>query len=191
VALDVLDQGDAVSYIKTFLRYAKAPGNPKIWGLHNYSDTNRFRSRGTHRILRTVKGQVWLTETGGVVKFGRAFPYSPARAAKATTYMFRLAKISRRISRMYIYQWTGAKRNARFDSGVIGPDGRPRPAYTVIRHKLGRHGPLPKRQPPPPVVVAPSGGDSPPSEGGVGTSGSQPSSPPPKNCPFPPPLPCT
>ena len=144
VALDVLDQGDAVKYVKTFLRYAKAPHNPKIWGLHNYSDTNRFRSSGTRRILRAVKGPIWLTETGGVVKFGRAFPYSPARAAKATTYMFRLATLSRRISRMYIYQWTGARRNARFDSGVIGPDGRPRPAYKVIRRWLGRPRPAAK-----------------------------------------------
>ena len=198
VALDVLDQGDAVQYVKTFLHYAKAPHNPKIWGLHNYSDTNRFRSSGTRRILRAVKGQIWLTETGGVVKFGRAFPYSPARAAKATSYMFRLAKMSRRISRLFIYQWTGAKRNARFDSGVIGPDGRPRPAYTVIRNKLGRHGPLPKRRPapspsPPPdnsQPVGPSGGDSPPSEGGGGNSGSPPPPPPPQDCPFPPPLPC-
>src|SRR3954454_7750431 len=41
--LDVLDQANVkptVAYIKSFLKYAHP--RPKIWGFHNYSDTNRF-----------------------------------------------------------------------------------------------------------------------------------------------------
>jgi putative glycosyl hydrolase len=164
VAADVLDQGDAAWYLRHFLKFAK--GHPRIWGLHNYSDTNRFRSRGTQRILKLVKGEIWLTETGGVVHFGRAFPFSPRRAAKATSYMFRLARSNPRIKRLYIYQWTGAKRNARFDAGLIDPHGKPRPAYYVVRRTIA-----PKRRPkpalPPVAVTAPTdqGGGVLPSSG--------------------------
>ena len=38
-----------------------------IWGLHNYIDANRFRTRGTKALLKAVKGDVWFTETGGLV----------------------------------------------------------------------------------------------------------------------------
>ena len=194
VAADVLDQGDAEWYLRHFLKFAK--GHPRIFGLHNYSDTNRFRSRGTQRILKAVKGEIWLTETGGVVHFGRAFPFNPKRAAKATSYMFRLAQSNPRIKRLYIYQWTGAARNARFDAGLIDPHGKPRPAYYVVRRAL-----KPKGRPKPaplPVTTAPTdqgggvlpagtsgaGGDPPP-EGGSGSG-----SPPPPSCALPPPLPC-
>ena len=136
VAADVLDQAGVGRYLREFERYAR--GTPRIWGLHNYSDTNRFRATGTREVMRAVKGQIWLTETGGVVHFGRAFPFSPTRAARATRYMFRLAASNRRISRLYIYQWTGARRTARFDAGLLDVHGRPRPAYFVVRHELAQ-----------------------------------------------------
>jgi hypothetical protein len=140
VALDVLDSTNiksTVSFIKKFKRYAKK-GKPRILGLHNYSDTNRFRNKGTKAVLKEWRGDIWLTETGGVVKFGASFPYSEERAARALRYMFRLAESNRRIRRLYIYQWTGATREARFDAGLIGPDGAPRPGYFVVKEKLGR-----------------------------------------------------
>ena len=84
-----------------------------------------------------MHGQIWLTETGGVVKLGRGFPYSISRAAKAVTFMFKLASSNPKIKRLYIYQWTGAPKGARFDAGVIGPDGAPRPAYAIIQQHLG------------------------------------------------------
>jgi hypothetical protein len=136
VAADVLDQPGVVSYLREFKRWAK--GTPRIWGLHNYSDTNRFRSTGTRAVLASVKGQVWLTETGGVVHFGSAFPVSDKRAAKATTFMFSLARSSPRIARLYIYQWTGAKSGARFDAGLIAPDGDPRPAFFIVKQTLAK-----------------------------------------------------
>jgi hypothetical protein len=141
IAADVLDQAGVGHYLKTFLRYAK--GTPRIWGLHNYSDTNRFRSTGTREVLRTVKGQIWLTETGGVVKFGAAFPFNPSRAARATSFMFTLANLFPRITRLYIYQWTGARLGARFDSGVTDALGKPRPAYYVLKAHIPRKTPLP------------------------------------------------
>ena len=139
VALDVLDSTNVnatVKYIKTFAKYAKK-GHPKIWGLHNYSDTNRFRNKGTKAVLKAIKGDLWLTETGGVVKFGGSFPYDEQRAAKALNYLFTtLAPSNKRIKRLYLYQWSGAPLGARFDAGLLGPDGLPRPGYFVVKRKL-------------------------------------------------------
>jgi len=135
VAADLLDQAGASRYLARFKRALKVKA--KIWGLHNYSDTNRSRSKGTKEFLRaTRRGEVWLTETGGVVKFGKSFPYSPSRAARSTRYAFKLARSNRRIKRLYLYNFYGVERSARFDAGLIGPDGRPRAAYQVVKDAL-------------------------------------------------------
>ena len=139
VGLDVLDSQNVaatVSYIKQFQRALHGKGLPKIWGLHNYSDTNRFRNKGTKAVLRAVKGEVWLTETGGVVQFGRGFPYDEQRAAKALRYMFKLAASNPRLKRLYIYQWFGAPPHWSFDAGVVDINGNPRPGYQVVKDKL-------------------------------------------------------
>jgi len=117
VALDLLDQpevGPSLEYLAQFkaqLHRWRVP-TPSIWGLHNYSDTNRFSSSRTRAVLAAVPGQVWLTETGGIVKFGTDFSNiggeGLARAAKALSYMFALASSNSRIKRLYIYQWSGA-----------------------------------------------------------------------------------
>ena len=138
VAADVLDQSGVDRYLRAFRRYAK--GSPRRWGLHNYSDVNRLRSTGTRRVLRTVPGEVWLTETGGIVKF-QSFGYSESRAAHRTRYMFKLADrytkrrrgMRSRITRVYLYQWTGAPRGTRFDAGLTNPDGSVRKAYATFR----------------------------------------------------------
>jgi PKD repeat protein len=136
VAADLLDTSNIRRYVAAFL--AKAKGKPRLWGLHNYTDTNRFRSRGTTALLQTVKGTVWLTETGGVVKFttqgGKvALPKSETRAKKAMDYMFRLAEQNaRRIKRIYVYQWKVNNPFDRFDAGVVRPDGTPRPSFDVL-----------------------------------------------------------
>jgi Glycosyl hydrolase catalytic core len=137
VGLDVLDTtkiAATVRYVKAFQKAVKHM--PTIWGLHNYSDTNRFRNEGTKAILAAVKGQVWLTETGGVVHFGKSFPYDPARAAKAIKYMFKLAASNPRVKRLYIYQWSGADPKARFDAGLMSASGTPRPGYDAVRRQL-------------------------------------------------------
>ena len=136
VAADLLDASNIRRYSAAFL--TKAKGTPRLWGLHNYTDTNRFRSRGTTALLQTVKGQVWLTETGGVVRFvtqkGKvALPKSESRAKKAMDYMFRLAEANAaRIKRIYVYQWKVNNPFDRFDAGVVRPDGKPRPSYNVL-----------------------------------------------------------
>jgi hypothetical protein len=172
VAADVLDQRGVGRYLRRFRRHAK--GRPRLWGLHNYRDTNHGTRKGTRAILRAVKGKVWLTETGGIVAFGRSLPYDPRRAARAERHMFRLARSSRRITRLYIYNWFGVPRTERFDSGLVDPLGEPRPAYRVVHRHLARPGgnpepppsdappPPPGPPPPEPPPPPPGGGDPPP-----------------------------
>jgi hypothetical protein len=91
VAADVLDTANMRRYLRSFLR--RAPGRPRLWGLHNYQDVNHRTSADTRSMLDTVPGEVWVTETNGIVKFGnsRQFRYSESRAARCTRWMFRLA----------------------------------------------------------------------------------------------------
>jgi hypothetical protein len=142
VGLDVLDSTDVratVAYIDEFKRDVGKRNLPSIWGLHNYSDTNRFHSTGTRAVLAHTTGQVWLTETGGIVKLAGDFPFSLSRQTKATKYMFTLAALSRRITRLYIFQWTGGvTKKERFDAGLTNYKGKPRPAYCVVYEHL-RH----------------------------------------------------
>jgi hypothetical protein len=142
IAADVIDETNMEKWLKTFKRYAK---KPKIWGLHNYRDTNLRKGQktgGTARLLRAVKGDVWLTETGGIVKFvlpsgGTLFPFSESRANKATKRMFSLAKRYRsRIKRLYIYNWQQPPGDNRFDAGLIRASGKARPAYNTVRKTL-------------------------------------------------------
>lgn len=140
--LDVLDQANvqpAVRYIKAFLKYAHP--RPTIWGFHNYSDTNRFSSSRTRALLAATKsGQVWLTETGGIVEFGHGFPYNQKRAAKALGCMFTIAKAYPRITRLYVYQFNGVlPHQSTFDAGLINPNNTRRPGYKVVqKRKAGR-----------------------------------------------------
>jgi hypothetical protein len=143
VALDVLDQAGVERYIA---RFYKALGSSrryaKIVGIHNYSDVNRRRTRGTKSIIKTVKKynrktNFWLTETGGVVAFGGAFPYSTSRAASRLKYLFTTTKQLRRdIDRVYVYNWTGAAKGARFDAGLTGPNGEARPALKILKQQI-------------------------------------------------------
>jgi hypothetical protein len=142
VAADVIDEVNMERWLKVFKRTAK---KPRIWGLHNYRDTNKRKGQrlgGTKRLLKAVKGEVWLTETGGIVKFvlpngHTLFPQSESRANAATKRMFALAKRYRsRIKRLYIYHWKQSASDNRFDAGLVRQDGSPRPAYTTVRNQL-------------------------------------------------------
>ncbi len=146
VGLDVLDQRGVSRYIRRFVRAAGrryTRRHLRIVGVHNYSDVNRKRTRGLRGILRTVRrvsprAKLWLTETGGVVKFGRSFPCSEKRAAKRLGFLFKTVRRHRRsIRRVYLYNWYGgAGCELRFDAGLMNASGEPRPGYKVVRRKL-------------------------------------------------------
>ena len=147
LAADLLDTSNLRSYLRAFLRLA--PGRPRLWGLHNYQDVNRHTSGDTRTMLETVPGQVWLTETNGIVKFGDSpqFSYSESRAARCTRWLFTLARhfarlrpsTRSRITRVYLYRWFGAAPGARFDAGLVSPDGVPRASYHVVSRRLRSH----------------------------------------------------
>jgi hypothetical protein len=131
--LDTTDPQQTVAYLQSY-QQALGKVKPTLWGLHNYSDVNRFRSTGTRAVLQAVKGKVWLSETGGLYSFAPGFPASTSRQVKAERQMFKLAKLSSRIQRLYIYSWTGG---GSFDAGLTEADGVTlRPAYTVVQQQL-------------------------------------------------------
>jgi hypothetical protein len=137
---DLLDRENAVPWARAFVRAAGR--TPKVWGLHNYVDANRLTTRTTRRLLRSVGGAFWFTETGGIVHRNNGstvrFPTGVARAAKVTRFIFdRLAALSPRMQRVYLYHWDGAGART-WDSAFVGPDGRPRPALTVLQGVLAR-----------------------------------------------------
>ncbi len=145
IGLDVLDAQNirpTLEYISEFKREIGRLRTimPKIWGLHNYSDINRLESWRTRELVRALGGQIWLTETGGIVQFGGVFPNSHGsgltRAAKVLEYMFAVAGSQSQIKRLYIYDWTGGNRSTRFDAGLMNAHDQPRAGYVVVCHAL-------------------------------------------------------
>jgi len=144
IGLDVLDAaniGPTLTYISEFKREIGHLETvmPKIWGLHNYSDINRLESWRTSALLKALGGQVWLTETGGLVKFGGAYPNRNGsgltRAAKVLKFMFAVAGSRSQVKRLYVYNWNGGTASTRFDAGLTNFHEQPRAGYVVVcRH---------------------------------------------------------
>jgi hypothetical protein len=151
-------------WIRRF-RERAGPG-PHIFGVHNYPDVTRLRNLNTRLFLRRVpRAQVWLTETGGVVRFARRWRYSEARAGRAVRHVFKLATAFPRVKRVYLYNWR-ADDNRRWDSGLISRDGierrgyfellsgllldRFRPLRPLVEDPLPEPEPRPDPKPPPP-----------------------------------------
>ena len=118
--------------------------DPEGLGLHNYVDANTLSTKTTRKLLKSIGGNIWFTETGGIVrrdnKSALVFPTGTDRAAQVTSFIFgRLAKLSPRIQRVYLYHWdTGIDGGPTWDSGFIGPEGETRPALAVLQGVLWR-----------------------------------------------------
>ena len=120
-------------WIRRF-RERAGPG-PHIFGLHNYPDVTRLRTLNTRLFLKRVpRSEVWLTETGGIVRFGR-WRYSEGRAARAVRQVFTLATRFPRLKRVYLYNWR-FDGNRRWDSGLISDEGTERMAYYALLEGL-------------------------------------------------------
>jgi hypothetical protein len=137
VAADVLDTNDAPAWIKRFKQYAP---KARLWGVHSYKDPNNGTTWHTRELLKLVKGQVWLTETGGIKRLKPA-PGSRGNGrfntlrgqAKAVKRVYGLAKLyPRRIKRIYFYQWQQDPK-ARWDSAFVDRKGHVRPALAALR----------------------------------------------------------
>ena len=55
--------------------------------------------------------------------------------------MFHTARLYRTsgIERLYVYNWTGAGCEARFDAGLTSPNGTPRAGYLYLRKVLSSY----------------------------------------------------
>lgn len=145
LGLDVLDAQNISPTLRYISEFKREIGRlrttmPRVWGLHNYSDINRLESWRTRELTRALGGEVWLTETGGIVQFGGAFPNRHGsgltRAAKVLKYMFAVAGSQSRIKRLYIYDWTGGFTSTRFDAGLMNAHDQPRAGYVVVCKQL-------------------------------------------------------
>ena len=136
---EVVDLSNLGGWLSRFK--AALPTAPRLWGLHNYGDVTRRRSIMTRRMLRWVDGQVWLTETGGLVRFQMrdgsvTWPYDEQRAARSVQYTFDLADAHpNRISRVYLYNWRSVP-HLRWDSALLSEAGEPRPSFYVLAARL-------------------------------------------------------
>jgi hypothetical protein len=140
---DIQDLPNMVTYTRALLdnfRRRRIP-TPRLWGMHNYTDTNRFvkdANSSVRKLLKIVPGKIWLTETGGLYRFQpqnarQTFRPDLARQARAMDAVFKQAvKYRSRIDRVYLYHFFGAFNNNRWDSGVLDVHGAPRPVYQTL-----------------------------------------------------------
>lgn len=138
---DLLDTPNAGPWAKAFVHAAGR--QPATWGLHNYIGANRHDTTGTRRLLAAVGGNVWLTETGGLVARRNhsaiKLPQGVRHAADITRFVLRdLVGLSPRIRRVYLYQWNVSSRFATWDSAFIGPGRAIRPSLGVLRAVLAQ-----------------------------------------------------
>jgi len=140
LAPEVLDMPNMRSWVKDFNR---ALGySPRIWGLHNYVEANRFKMRRLRELLRVApRAQVWLTETGGLVRRDNAsktkIPEGPRHAGEVTRFIFdRILPLHPRITRVYLYHWNAGPPTTAWDSALITPGGRERSALFVLARVL-------------------------------------------------------
>lgn len=144
---ELLDERHMASWVRAFKHALH--GEASVWGLHNYIGANRLQSASTRALLGVTRGQVWFTETAGLVARhhhrGHGFPESASHAAEVTQYVFaHLVHLSPRIKRVYLYQWqAGALRHEPWDSALLTADDTPRPAFWVLVRELHALGQLP------------------------------------------------
>lgn len=162
VALDVLDSASnptdtrnldysrTVKFIKTARKaYGK---RPKVCGIHNYADVNRFRTTGTRTLAKAMRCKsVWLTETGGLFDFASFWTKPTKRVGKCSTaakcqvaamkqLFSKTVKAAKNIDRVYVYNFYAGD-DGRFDAGIVAgsgetPTGKKRPAYNVVAKQI-------------------------------------------------------
>jgi hypothetical protein len=142
LAAELLDLPDAVAWVRAFRR--SLGYTPRLWGLHNYVEANRFRAVRLRDLLRATPGaKLWLTETGGLVARHNAsfttIPEGPRHAGEVTRFIFdHIVPANPRITRVYIYHWNAEPGAVTWDSGLISPTGLARPSFAVLQRVLTR-----------------------------------------------------
>ncbi len=129
-------------WVKRFVKAAKH--RPRYWAAHNYFSVNGLSLRGTKNMLKlTKKGEIWLTETGGLVArrstFNGKIPMKEglAHSTRVMRWIFdTMLTVSPRITRVYLYHWNASTPNDTWDSGLVDANGRTRASYDVLAAKL-------------------------------------------------------
>jgi hypothetical protein len=140
LAPEVLDMPNMSRWVKEFNRHLGY--SPKIWGLHNYVEANRFKMQRLRELQRVApRSQVWLTETGGLVRRDNAsrtrIPEGASHAGEVTRFIFdRILPRNPRVTRVYIYHWNSVSARDTWDSALISPAGRERSALFVLARVL-------------------------------------------------------
>ena len=136
---DLLDSGNLARWLARYRPHLR--GRPRLWSLHNYLDVNYrrpWRRSGTRRMLRLTHGRLWISETAGIVYYVRSGRLGERQAARSTRWMLSLPRHSRRIKRVYAYQWQAPCKPDIWDSAFFRSDGSSRPAYRVLVAQLAR-----------------------------------------------------
>jgi hypothetical protein len=140
---DIQDLPNMAQYSLALLRAFRAQHvrTPQVWGLHNYTDTNRFvkdRNSSMRRAASILPGKIWLTETAGINRFQpqnarQSFRPDLRRQLRAMVAIFNQADLYRRkVARVYLYQWFASPPTNRWDSAVLDIHGLPRPVFDVL-----------------------------------------------------------
>lgn len=138
----LLDTRNLIPYARSLARAARV--KRPLWGFHNYGDISRRRDKTTRKFLGAVKGDVWLVEVGALAYYRgdsevlRKRSLGEANQAQAISFLTNkiIPRNQRRIKRAYIYQWQ-ASADSTWDSGLMRPDGSPRPAFDALLAALG------------------------------------------------------
>jgi hypothetical protein len=144
LAVELLDMPNMLRWVREFRRHARV--EPRHWALHNYVEANRFRTARLRSLLRHTKGQIWLTEVGGIVKRRtnkrytvRRIPESRWHAQRVTRFLLNdVPRLNRRITRVYLYHWNSSTSRDSWDSALIDYRGRRRPAYRELQRVARR-----------------------------------------------------
>ncbi len=150
IAGNMLDGPSLSTYLQQYR--AALTDTPAVWGLHDYFDANYFENAGIDTLLASTTGDVWLTETGGLVANG-TLPYDETRAAQAVDWIYGLDASRPRVSHVFFYGWLPPTAPGDFDSGLLDASGDPRPAYWEIRaHTNPQHATAPVAAPAAPTA---------------------------------------
>lgn len=147
---DVVDNSSLERWMRAYLRVFAPRRRPRRWGLHNYVDANSRSSWGTKTMLRIAPGEIWINEVGALVRRPKPSPSArpdrrrlirvgKRRAAAAMRRVFKLAALSPRIKRVYVYHWKSS-RSAVWDSALVSSRGTPRPSFDVFAEQARLHG---------------------------------------------------
>jgi hypothetical protein len=112
--------------------------SPVAWAIHPYDDVRAHTTSQIQTLERYAgRAQIWLDEISGVERRGHwSFPnQSPNAANNDERFLFALPKRFANITRIYHYEWQAGAHD-HWDSGLLGPQGRPRPAYWTFANAV-------------------------------------------------------